>query len=298
MPPLLLALPLCSPRPASSQLPLPPPPQPFTSCVAGAGPSTLVANPQWHPHKQHPSSTAAQHHHTQHQHLPASSPPSASSPQELHAAPPLRGDAAASSMSERRIMHAFASSDADICAHSSPSTILGTTATVAVIVPGGGALDAQPAPLPSLFVAHVGDSRALLVTRAAARFLTQDHVPTRQDEAERIHRAGGGVFKGRVNGVLAVSRALGDMSLKSAVISTPDVVELQLSPQDCCLLLATDGLWDFVDEHDVYKLLSSDSATHSMSNLAKLLADMAVDRGATDDISVVLIDLAAHAKRP
>jgi serine/threonine protein phosphatase PrpC len=224
-------------------------------------------------------------------------------------------------MSERRITAAFETTDADICAHSSPSTILGTTATVAVIVPASGSglsrdgfgqrqstgqaprpCTAGPAPfgnpsqLGTLYVAHVGDSRAVLVTRSAARFLTEDHVPTRQDEADRIHHAGGGVFKGRVNGVLAVSRALGDISLKSAVISTPDVLKLSLSPDDCCLVLATDGLWDFVDEHDVYKVLSEDSATLSMAQLAKRLADMAVRLGATDDISVVLVDLNAHAR--
>jgi serine/threonine protein phosphatase PrpC len=205
-------------------------------------------------------------------------------------------------MSERRLLSAFSATDADICARSSPAAIMGTTATVAVIVPDPPAACCRvgyhqaDTNLGSLYIAHVGDSRAMMVTRACARFVTRDHVPTRQDEADRIHRAGGSVLRGRVDGVLAVSRALGDVTLKSTVISTPEVVHLRISDDDCCLVLATDGLWDYVNERDVYEMLSDESVTLPMAQLAKRLADMAVDRGATDDISVVLVDLAANTR--
>lgn len=63
----------------------------------------------------------------------------------------------------------------------------------------------------------------------------------------------------RVNGRLAVSRAIGDYQLKDVVIGEPDIVSIPLSGKEDFLLLACDGLWDFVDENEaaamVYEML-------------------------------------------
>ena len=58
--------------------------------------------------------------------------------------------------------------------------------------------------------AWLGDSRAVLGRGSAAVALSADHKPQMAAEKARIAAAGGHVFRGRVNGVLAVSRALGD----------------------------------------------------------------------------------------
>lgn len=47
--------------------------------------------------------------------------------------------------------------------------------------------------------------------------LTQDHKPTREDEAKRIREAGGFVINNRVMGELAVSRAFGDVDFKRGI---------------------------------------------------------------------------------
>lgn len=63
----------------------------------------------------------------------------------------------------------------------------------------------------------------------------------------------------RVNGRLAVSRAIGDFGLKDVVIGEPDIVCLPLNGNEDFLLLACDGLWDYVEEDDlavmVYNML-------------------------------------------
>lgn len=46
-------------------------------------------------------------------------------------------------------------------------------------------------------------------------FSTEDHKPYLEKERERIVKAGGSVMIQRVNGSLAVSRALGDFEYKS-----------------------------------------------------------------------------------
>lgn len=64
------------------------------------------------------------------------------------------------------------------------------------------------------FFANCGDSRAVLSRGERAFFSTQDHKPVNPAEKERIQAAGGSVMIQRVNGSLAVSRALGDYQYK------------------------------------------------------------------------------------
>jgi protein phosphatase 1B len=61
----------------------------------------------------------------------------------------------------------------------------------------------------------LGDSRGLLGRVQQELFFTMDHKPYLEHERERIVKAGGTVMIQRVNGSLAVSRALGDFEYKS-----------------------------------------------------------------------------------
>lgn len=62
--------------------------------------------------------------------------------------------------------------------------------------------------------ANAGDSRAVASINGNAVPLSRDHKPTLKDERERIEAAGGWVEFNRVNGQLALSRALGDFMFK------------------------------------------------------------------------------------
>ena len=73
----------------------------------------------------------------------------------------------------------------------------------------------QPHRYGKLIVANVGDSRAVLSRGGVAFSLSKDQTATREDEQARIEAAGGWVNKGRLNGVLAVSRAFGDVEHKT-----------------------------------------------------------------------------------
>ena len=97
-----------------------------------------------------------------------------------------------------------------------------------------------------LITAHVGDSRAILITETESYDLTVDHKPSNPSEKERVELCGGriilyGVL--RVQGVLAVTRALGDFSLRPYVSNTPVVNYYELRGKECFLVLASDGLW-------------------------------------------------------
>src|SRR6185312_4720998 len=65
-----------------------------------------------------------------------------------------------------------------------------------------------------IYIANVGDSRAVASFGGRADPLSQDHKPSSETESRRIVAAGGWVEFNRVNGNLALSRALGDFVFK------------------------------------------------------------------------------------
>ena len=64
------------------------------------------------------------------------------------------------------------------------------------------------------FFINCGDSRGLIVRDSKVLFFTHDHKPTNEEERDRIIAAGGIVMNLRINGSLAVSKALGDFDYK------------------------------------------------------------------------------------
>jgi protein phosphatase 1L len=145
-----------------------------------------------------------------------------------------------------------------------------------------------------LLVANLGDSRCALVRAdGSAVALSVDHKPNRPDERERVVAAGGHViFAGcwRVQGDLAVSRAFGDSHLKSFGVSAePELSRVDLAEGDTQLILASDGLWDVVDEAQCGSLLR-----HRPEPLdaARALCEMASQRGSMDNITVLVVNLA------
>ena len=72
--------------------------------------------------------------------------------------------------------------------------------------------------------------------------LTYDHKGSDAQEAKRITDAGGFVMNNRVNGVLAVTRSLGDSSMKEFVVGSPYTTETTLGDDDQFLIIACDGV--------------------------------------------------------
>lgn len=113
-----------------------------------------------------------------------------------------------------------------------------------------------------LYVAHVGDSRLMITQNGVAKVLTKDHKVNNQTEIQRIEKAGHTVEADieyleegneyvetyRVDGELAVSRAIGDLNYKDydggpevqAVTCIPEVSELTINKGDI-IVLACDG---------------------------------------------------------
>ncbi|GAA5993143.1 hypothetical protein JCM10908_001308 [Rhodotorula pacifica] len=150
------------------------------------------------------------------------------------------------------------------------------------------------APRRTLYTANVGDARAVLSRAGKAVRLTYDHKGSDAKEAKRISDKGGYVLNNRVNGVLAVTRSLGDSSMKEFVVGSPYTTETKLGPNDDFLIVACDGLWDVCTDQEAVDLVA-DCADDAQAASQKLL-DHALNNFSTDNLSVLVVSLHPPSK--
>lgn len=132
-----------------------------------------------------------------------------------------------------------------------------------------------------LYTSNVGDSRTILVSfeedarpdQFEIKQLTKDHKPNEVEESRRIYQAGGKVAQAKdargnssgpfriynkklMNPGLAMSRSLGDHFAHTLGCSCePDFLEHQLQPRDRIVVLASDGVWEYLTNEEVAKIL-------------------------------------------
>jgi len=152
--------------------------------------------------------------------------------------------------------------------------------------------------------ANAGDSRALLYsegTEGKNVELSHDHKPWMQSERQRIEEAGGCVSMKRVDGELAVSRALGDFQYKSEtlppeqtkVTASPEVIDYERVPeQDWFFVLACDGIWDVMSNEDVIRSVTTYMTEHGEGNPQLMAEEMMCEslaKSSRDNMSVVVV---------
>ncbi|KAF9158247.1 Protein phosphatase 2C 2 [Mortierella sp. AD010] len=156
-----------------------------------------------------------------------------------------------------------------------------------------------------LYVGNAGDSRAVLGSDGTAIALSNDHKPVNKEESRRIVAAGGFVEYGRVNGSLALSRALGDFEFKmnatlgpddQIVTANPVIMEHKLQEEDEFLVLACDGIWDCMSSQEVVTFVRKGiSENIPLDTLCEMTMDhcLASDSGLTgvgcDNMTMVIV---------
>ncbi|KAG7395296.1 hypothetical protein PHYBOEH_003963 [Phytophthora boehmeriae] len=195
-----------------------------------------------------------------------------------------------------------------------------------------------------LITSNIGDCRAVASIGGEALDIIEEQTPGRPDERERIEAQGGWVKEERelqlsklhsmdlsdpeiqqraervvkwvtiyrVNGELAVSRAIGDIDYKGEalskyeywafpeghdrefhgdlVISVPEYQEIEITPEFDFLVLACDGLWDTIKSKEAVKYVSERlNEGYSAKQASQSLANLAIRSGSSDNVSVIVV---------
>lgn len=147
----------------------------------------------------------------------------------------------------------------------------------------------------TLWTANVGDSRIVLVRRGGEAVpLTTDHKPDSPRERARIEATPGGFVRHlgvwRTQGILAMSRAVGDYALRPQVVCDPDVSRRDIDlDRDRFLVLASDGLFDVMSNEELGRQV--DSWKGELRELPDHLVQEALRRGSTDNVTVLVVPL-------
>lgn len=182
-------------------------------------------------------------------------------------------------------------------------SVSGTTATAVFVTPD------------FVVCANAGDSRAILDSFP----LSTDHKPTLPHEQRRIEAADGRVFLGRVDGELAVSRALGDFEFKDygqqrrltstssiddkrkvaqglKVSPFPEVTIHYRSDADQMLVLACDGIWDVMSDQECHKLIQTlcREGESDMGLIAEEVLDTCLKKGSRDNMTIIVVQFPAQ----
>ncbi|QLG71871.1 hypothetical protein HG535_0C02210 [Zygotorulaspora mrakii] len=139
-----------------------------------------------------------------------------------------------------------------------------------------------------LYTANVGDSRIVLFRNGQSIRLTYDHKASDILEMQRVEQAGGLIMKSRVNGMLAVTRSLGDKFFDGLVVGNPFTTSVEITNEDKFLIIACDGLWDVIDDQEACEIIKD---IKEPNEAAKTLVRYALENGTTDNVTAMVVCL-------
>ena len=177
-----------------------------------------------------------------------------------------------------------------------------------------------------LYCAWAGDSRCIVGRRVQSKAdggsddekssstfraiaMTEDHKPNRADEQKRVRAAGGRIMRWQKHAGplrvwmpddwipgLAMTRSIGDTLMSEyGVIPEPEVSHMQLNDDDSFLVVASDGIWEFLTNDEVVRLVGKMRGERAKPrDTAKVLVQEAVRRWrqrerVVDDITAVVV---------
>lgn len=175
-----------------------------------------------------------------------------------------------------------------------------------------------------VIVTNTGDSRCVLSADGAAKNLSLDHKPKNLGELMRIHNDGGYVAGGRVNSILALSRAFGDYNFKmfnskdrgqvnalkhhkKVVLTPPEEYQVTVEPDifirritrtDEFLIIACDGIWDCYKPQTLVHLIRHElSLGKNLTEITEMVLDSCIGMANTitgigfDNMTMLIVAL-------
>jgi len=161
-------------------------------------------------------------------------------------------------------------------------------------------------------VINLGDCRAVICQKGLAIPLTLDHKPFWSNEKKRIdivnkdHKTNKLIHFDQGDwriGDLSVSRAFGDLDNTPYITHKPDIFVYKLKNTYEFILMACDGLFDVMENHEAINFIRDqrdknhvefytfDNSIDNSKNIAKKLGIYALNKGSTDNVSIMIIFL-------
>jgi len=200
---------------------------------------------------------------------------------------------------EKNIIDAFSHIQEKLKNYFIKSNKMGSTSLISLIYPKNNKF--------RLKIINLGDCRAVLCSGYnIAHQLSLDHKPNNYCEKKRIIDLGGVIEYSlhddpRING-MSVSRSFGDLDNKF-ISQVPDIFDYTIT-NDKFLIIACDGVWDVLSNQEAVdcvlekndELKTTNKPLQNMrgkseNNIAQKLAELALLKGTTDNLSVVIIFL-------
>jgi len=154
-----------------------------------------------------------------------------------------------------------------------------------------------------LITANVGDSRGIIVKGDKAIPLSIDQKPNNENEMKRILKNGGEVSQYEEDGIksgpyrvwkkgemypgIAMSRSIGDLLASTlGVIPEPEFIETEIDKDTKFVILASDGVWEFLDNQKVKDLVMPYYKKNDPEGACKLLINESTKWWNEEDIVV------------
>lgn len=166
-----------------------------------------------------------------------------------------------------------------------------------------------------LYVANAGDSRCLLFRKNGDIYvMNEEHKPGNSEEGARISKAGGIVLNGRINEILNLSRALGDLEYKQnfllppedqIISGVPDVVVKNIDSDDLFMLIGCDGVYERLSDMNLRNIvLDGWENGFEMQDVLDSILDQTCSpdfnqlSGGYDNMSAILVHFKQENQKP
>ena len=145
---------------------------------------------------------------------------------------------------------------------------MGTTANIMLIKNG------------IIYIANVGDSLSVMYKNKKAYNLNREHQIILQSEKERVLKSGATINGYRINGMLNLTRAIGDLQFKSnpdlkrheqSVIALPEITKIEDTEGIDFIIMGCDGVWDCVKRQMVCEFIDKEINENPGKNLSEIL---------------------------
>ena len=131
-----------------------------------------------------------------------------------------------------------------------------------------------------IYIANVGDSLSVMYKNKKAYNLNREHQIIIETERDRVLKSGASIEGYRINGMLNLTRAIGDLRFKSnkkltrceqSVIALPDITRIDNIDDIDFIIMGCDGIWDCVKRQLVCDFIEKEINENPEADLSDIL---------------------------